>query len=325
MFGRRQFVAAGAATLAAPLIAPNPVRAQAFPSGRVTMVVPFPAGAATDIGARLYAEQLSAMWSQPVVVDNKGGGNGIPAAEAVARAKPDGLTIFATSAMTQAVNPAIYDKLPYDPVDSFEAVTRMGTSPFVLLVDANSPIKTAAELTAKLKANPAKNNYGAGALPARVASELYKMEAGVEAVYVGYKSNPQAIPDLQSGLLSFMMIDTVNAALAIQRGALKGLFVTDTDRYAQLPDLPTAAEAGYPGVLLTTWTGYYVPKGTPRAIVQKIHDDLVAVAAKPDVKVRLEASGWTPRLMSPEEFTAFTVSERERWGKIIHRANIKVE
>ena len=321
MFGRRRFVAAGAATLAAPSI----VRAQAFPSGRVTMVVPFPAGAATDIGARLYAEQLSAMWGQPVVVDNKGGGNGIPAAEAVARAKPDGLTIFATSAMTQAVNPAIYDKLPYDPVDSFEAVTRMGTSPFVLLVDANSPIKTAAELTAKLKANPAKNNYGAGALPARVASELYKMEAGVEAVYVGYKSNPQAIPDLQSGLLSFMMIDTVNAALAIQRGALKGLFVTDTERYAQLPDLPTAAEAGYPGALLTTWTGYYVPKGTPRAIVQKIHDDLAAVAAKPDVKARLEASGWTPRLMSPEEFTAFTVSERERWGKIIHRANIKVE
>ena len=322
MFGRRGFgTMAGAAALAAPSI----VRAQAFPSGRVTMVVPFPAGAATDIGARLYSEQLSAMWGQPVVVDNKGGGNGIPAAESVARAKPDGLTIFATSAMTQAVNPAIYDKLPYDPVDSFEAVTRMGTSPFVLLVDANSPIKTAAELTAKLKANPAKNNYGAGALPARVASELYKMEAGVEAVYVGYKSNPQAIPDLQSGLLSFMMIDTVNAKIAIDRGALKGLFVTDTERYAQLPDLPTAAEAGYPGALLTTWTGYYVPKGTPRPIVQKIHDDLAAVAAKPDVKARLEATGWTPRLMSPEEFTAFTVSERERWGKIIHRANIKVE
>jgi tripartite-type tricarboxylate transporter receptor subunit TctC len=324
MFGRRQFVV-GAATLTAPLAAPSIVRAQAFPSGRVTMVVPFPAGAATDIGARLYSEQLSAMWGQPVVVDNRGGGNGIPAAESVARAKPDGLTIFATSAMTQAVNPAIYDRLPYDPVDSFEAVTRMGTSPFVLLVDANSPIKTAAELTASLKANPAKNNYGAGALPARVASELYKMEAGVEAVYVGYKSNPQAIPDLQSGLLSFMMIDTVNAKIAIDRGALKGLFVTDTERYPPLPDLPTAAEAGYPGALLTTWTGYYVPKGTPRAIVQKIHDDLAAVAAKPDVRARLDASGWTPKLMSPDEFAAFTRSEKERWGKIIQRANIKAE
>ena len=199
------------------------------------MVVPFPAGAATDISARIYAEGCRRLWGQPVVVDNKGGGNGIPAAEMVARAKPDGLTIFATSAMTQAVNPAIYDKLPYDPIESFEAITRMGTSPFVLLVDRNSPINTAAELTAKLKAEPGKHNYGAGALPARVASELYKMAAGVEAVYVGYKSNPQAIPDVQSGLLTFMMIDTVNAKVAMDRGALKGLFVTDTSATPRCP------------------------------------------------------------------------------------------
>jgi tripartite-type tricarboxylate transporter receptor subunit TctC len=133
-----------------------------------------------------------------------------------------------------------------------------------------------------------------------------------------------AIPDLQSGLLSFMMIDTVNAKIAIDRGALKGLFVTDTERYAQLPDLPTAAEAGCPGVLLTTWTGFYVPKGTPRAIVQKIHDDVATVAAMPEVKARLDATGWSPKLMSPDEFAAFTLSEKERWGKIIHRANISL-
>jgi len=321
MLGRREWAAAAAAWLAAPAIS----RADTWPRGRVTIVVPFPAGAATDLGARLYAEQLAVLWGQPVVVDNKGGGNGIPAAESVARAKPDGLTIFATSAMTQAVNPALYEKLPYDPIADFEPITRMGTSPFVLLVDANSPIKSAAELTARLKATPGKNNFGAGALPARVASELYKMEAGVEAVYVGYKSNPQAIPDLQSGLLSFMMIDTVNAKIAIDRGALKGLFVTDTERYPQLPNLPTAAEAGLPGVLLTTWTGYYAPKGTPAETVQKINADLRRVAAIPQVRVRLDETGWTPKLMSPEEFGAFTLSEKERWGKIIRRANIKLE
>ena len=199
-----------------------------FPSGRVTIVVPFPAGATTDISARIYAERLSALWGQPVVVDNRGGGNGIPAAESVARAKPDGLTLFATSAMTQAVNPALYDKLPYDPVEDFAPITRMFTSPFVLLVDAKSPIKSAAELTARLKAEPGKHNFGAGSLPARVASELYKVAAGVEAVYVGYKSNPQAIPDVQGGLLTFMMIDTVNAKIAIDRGALKGLLLSDS-------------------------------------------------------------------------------------------------
>ena len=314
-------MAFGAAVLAAPAIA----RAQKYPSGRVTIVVPFPAGAATDISARVYAEGLSGLWGQPVVIDNKGGGNGIPAAESVARAKPDGLTIFATSAMTQAVNPAIYDKLAYDPIADFEAITRMGTSPFVLLVDRNSPIKTAAELTAKLKAEPGKHNYGAGALPARVASELYKMAAGVDAVYVGYKSNPQAIPDVQSGLLTFMMIDTVNAKIAIDRGALKGLLLTDAERYPPLPDLPTAAEAGLPDVRLTTWTGYYAPKGTPREIVQKINADIRAVAAMPAVLARLDSMGVTPKLMSPEEFAAFTRSEKERWGKIIRRANIKVE
>ena len=227
--------------------------------------------------------------------------------------------------MTQAVNPALYDKLSYDPIEDFAAITRMGTSPFVLLVDKNSPINTAAELTAKLKAEPGKHNYGAGALPARVASELYKMAAGVEAVYVGYKSNPQAIPDVQSGLLTFMMIDTVNAKIAIERGALKGLLVIDTERYPLLPYLPTAAEAGLPDVLLTTWTGYYVPKGTPREVVSKINADIRAVAAMPDVLARLESMGGAPKLMSPEEFAAFTRSEKERWGKIIRRANMKVE
>ncbi|MBS0548894.1 MAG: tripartite tricarboxylate transporter substrate binding protein [Proteobacteria bacterium] len=322
MFGRRQFVAAVAASsVAAPAI----VRADKFPSGRVTVVVPFPAGAATDISARVYAERLAALWDQAVVVDNRGGGNGIPAAESVARAKPDGLTIFATSAMTQAVNPAIYDKLPYDPIESFEPITRMGTSPFVLLVDRNSPINSAAELTKLLKSAPGKYNFGAGALPARVASELYKLSAGVDAVYVGYKSNPQAIPDVQSGLLTFMMIDTVNAKVAMDRGALKGLFVTDSERYAGVPDMPTAAEAGLPDVLLTTWTGFYVPKGTPREIVQKIYDDIARVAAMPEVLARLASLGGVPKLMKPDEFAAFTRSEKERWGGIIKRANIKLE
>jgi tripartite-type tricarboxylate transporter receptor subunit TctC len=322
MFGRRYLVKTlGAATLAAPSIA----RAQKFPSDRVTLVVPFPAGAATDISARVYAERLSALWNQAVVVDNRGGGNGIPAAESVARARPDGLTLFATSAMTQAVNPAIYDKLSYDPVESFAPITRMGTSPFVLLVDKNSPINTAAELTALLKSAPGKYNYGAGALPARVASELYKMAVGVDAVYVGYKSNPQAIPDVQNGLLTFMMIDTVNAKVAIDRGALKGLFVTDSERYAAVPDMPTAGEAGLPDVQLTTWTGFYAPRNTPPEIVQTIYRDIGKVAAMPEVLTRLATIGGVPKLLTPDEFGAFTRSEKERWGRIIQRANIKVE
>ena len=261
-----------------------------YPSRVIRIVVPYAAGGATDFIARTVGERLTKAMGQPVVVDNKGGGNGIPAAEFVARAKPDGLTIFATSAMTQVVNPAIYAKLPYDAIESFEAVTRMGLSPFVLLVDRNSPINTVKELTAKLKAEPGKHNFAAGSLPSRVASELYKMLAGVEAVYVyvGYKSNPQAIPDVQSGLITFMMIDTTNAKLAIDRGALKGLMLTDTERYPPIADVPTAAEAGMPDMLLTTWSGFYVPKGTPRDIVDKINADIRTVAAMPETVAKLD-------------------------------------
>jgi tripartite-type tricarboxylate transporter receptor subunit TctC len=158
-----------------------------------------------------------------------------------------------------------------------------------------------------------------------VASELYKMAAGVDAVYVGYKSNPQAIPDVQSGLLTFMMIDTVNAKIAMDRGALKGLFVTDSERYAAVPAMPTAAEAGLPEVLLTTWTGFYAPKGTPAEIVNRINADLYTVSAMPEVVERLAALGGTPKLMRPAEFAAFASAEKERWGQIIRRANIKVE
>ena len=304
---------AAAAIVAAPAIA----RAQAWPSGRVTLVVPFPAGAATDLGARLYAEQLSAMWGQPVVVDNKGGGNGIPAAESVARAKPDGLTMFATSAMTQAVNPALYDKLPYDPIATSRRSRGMGTSPFVLLVDAKSPINTAAELTAKLKATPGKNNFGAGRAAGPRRLRALQDGGRGRGGLCRLQEQPAGDPRPAERLLSFMMIDTVNAKIAIDRGALKGLLVTDTERYAQLPDLPTAAEAGLPGVLLTTWTGYYVPKGTPRGDRDKINADIRKVAAKPEVKVRLDSVGASPKLMSPDEFAAFTRSEKERWGNII--------
>ena len=324
MFGRRQFgMAAARRSLAAPAIA----RAQKFPSGRVTMVVPFPAGAATDISARVYAERLSALWGQPVVIDNKGGGNGIPAAEVVARAKPDGLTIFATSAMTQVVNPAIYDKLPYDPIADFEPITRIGTSPFVLLVDRNSPIKTAAELTAKLKAEPGKHNYGAGALPARVASELYKMAAGVDAVYVGYKSNPQAIPDVQSGLLTFMMIDTVNAKIADRpRRAARACSSPTPSATPPLPDVPTAAEAGLarrPADDLDRLLRAQGHAARDRRTRSTRYPRRRGHAGGPGAAggAGRHAEAHDARTNSPPS----RASEKERWGKIIRRANIKVE
>jgi tripartite-type tricarboxylate transporter receptor subunit TctC len=319
---RRHFLSAASLSAIAPA---SSLRAQSWPTSRVTIIVPFPAGAATDITGRVVADRLGQMWGQAVVVDNRGGGNGLPAAEAAAKAKPDGLTIFLTSAMTQAVNPALYDKLPYDPVADFEPITRFGTSPFVVLVRADSAFKTLADLTALLKAEPGKHNFGAGALPARIACELYRQLAGVDALYIGYKSNPQAFPDLLNGQLTFMVIDTINGKLQIDRGAMRGLAVTLPQRDPRLAMVPSAAEVGLPDFQIWTWTGFYAPKGTPRELVHRLNRDIVAACQDPQVLARLDTMGSTPSTTTPEEFAAFTRTEMTRWGDIIRRGNIKLE
>lgn len=302
-----------------------PLGAQAWPGGRVNVIVPFPAGAATDITGRVVAEKLTQLWGQPVTIDNKGGGNGLPAAEAAARARPDGQTLFLTSAMTHAVNPALYERLPYHPLDDFEPVSQFGRLPFVVLVRTESPLKTLADLTALLKAEPGRHNFGAGSLPARVASEMYRQQAGVDAQHIGYKSNPQAFPDLLSGRLTFMTIDTTNGRLQIDGGKMRGLVISTRERDAKLPQVPAAPEAGMPEFLLTTWTGFYAPRGTPRDLVRRIARDIAAACNDAQVVARLEQLGGRAVTSSPEEFAAFTRAEMERWGRIIKSANIKLD
>lgn len=304
------------------------LRAQSstWPSNRVNLVIPFPAGAATDITGRVVAARLAQLWNQPVVIENRGGGNGLPAAEYVARAKPDGYTLLLTSAMTHAVNPSLYDKLPYHPLEDFEPITQFGRLPFVVLVRADSPIKTLADLTALLKSEPGKHNFGAGSLPARIAGEMYKQLAGVQAVHIAYKSNPQAFPDLLSGLLTFMVIDTTNGRLQIDGGKMRGLAVTTLQREASLPKVPTTGEAGLPEFQIWTWTGFYAPKGTPRDIVLKAHQDILTACQDPQLQARFESLGGPPvNSSSPDEFAAFTRQEIDRWGRIIRRAQIRLD
>lgn len=301
------------------------VQAQSWPTGRVNVIVPFPAGAATDISGRIVTEKLAQIWGQPVTIDNRGGGNGLPAAEAAARAKPDGLTIFLTSAMTHAVNPSLYAKLPYHPIDDFEPVTTLTLLPFVVLVRTDSPVKTLAELTALLKAEPGKHNFGSGSLPARIASEMYRQLTGIDAVHVGYKSNPQAFPDMYSGRLTFMTIDITNGRLQVDAGKMRALAITTKQRDANLPQVPTTVEAGLADFQIWTWNGFYVPKGTPRDIVQRIHRDIIAVCNDPQVQARFDRLGGQPVTMSPDEFGTFTRAEIERWGKIIRSAGLKLD
>jgi tripartite-type tricarboxylate transporter receptor subunit TctC len=320
MLNRRQMLlATGASALA------TGARAQAFPTDRVTFVVPFPPGASTDIAARILAEKLTSMWGQPVLIDNKGGANGIIAAEAVMRAKPDGHTILATSSMTHAGNPSMYEKLSYDAIKDFEPITRYSLVPMVVLAHKGLGVKNLAELTAKLIAEPGKHAFGAGAGSARVAGELYKMLIGSDALFVGYRNNQQAIPDIQSGRLSFMIIDLVGAKAMADNGYAQALAVTFGSRVASIPNVPTTAEAGLPKLVFTTWSGFYAPKGTPKPLIAKLNKDMITAGNSPDVVAKLDALGGSRDFTTPEEFAAFTASEIESWGKVIRAAGIKAE
>jgi tripartite-type tricarboxylate transporter receptor subunit TctC len=274
---------------------------------------------------RVMADKLTQMWGQPVIVENKGGGNGIIAAEAVKNARPDGYTLLATSSMTHAGNPVLYDKLSYDPIADFEPVTRMSLVPMCVLVTKKLGVKTLAELTARLKAEPGKHNFGSGAISARVAGELYRMLAGIDAVSVSYKNNQLAAPDLNNGIISFMICDVGSAKMILQSGWADALAVTQAEPYPQLPGVPSAVQAGMPELLFTTWSAFYAPKGTPRETILTLNRDIIAAGTAPEIAAKLDAMAGGPSFTTPEALMAFTRSEMEAWRKVVKAANIRIE
>jgi tripartite-type tricarboxylate transporter receptor subunit TctC len=227
--------------------------------------------------------------------------------------------------MTHAGNPVLYDKLPYDAIADFEPVTRMSLVPMCVLVTKKLGVKTLAELTARLKAEPGKHNFGAGAISARVAGELYKMLAGVDAVYVGYKNNQLAAPDLNNGIISFMICDVSSAKMILNSGWADALAITQTEPYPQLPGVPSVVQAGMPTFLFTTWSAFYAPKGTPRDIVLKLNKDIIAAGTAPEVVAKLDTLGGNTSFTTPEGLMEFTKSEIESWRKVVKAANIKIE
>lgn len=306
---------------------PRLARAQAgWPGDRVTIVTSLPAGSSVDITTRVFAERLQVIWGKPVVVDNRGGANGVLACQAVARAKPDGLTLLATSAMTHAANPALLPSLPYDPVADFAAVTRFGNSPFVVMAAKSLGTPTLAALIGRLKAEPGKHNYGWGAVPANVASALLCSIAGLDVPAVGYRGNQAGFPDLINGRLSFMSIDVVGAKPLVDRAEVDAVALTAPERHPAVPGVPDCVEAGLPELHFTTWSGLYAPKATPPEIVERIYRDYQAIFDMPEVNARLrQMGGAMTRLATLAEFQAFTISEIAAWGRIIRGAGMRLD
>ncbi len=297
-----------------------------YPNKPLRLIVPFPAGGPTDLTARLIGQKLSAAWHQQVVVDNRGGANGIIGQDAVAKANPDGYTLMVQS-IAFSVNPALY-KLPYDPVKDFIPVTQTGSTPLMLVLNPAVPARTLKELIAVAGAKPNQLNYasfGQGSI-AHLAGEMLKTMAGIQMVHVAYKGVPQSVADVIAGQCQ-VMFPTITSALShVNSGRLRGIAVTSRQRLApSVSELPTMIEAGLPGYETGTWHGVFLPAGTSPPIVAKLYNEVVRIIKLPDVKELFLTQGFEPLGTTSAEFSKFTRAEMEKYAKVVKAANVKIE
>lgn len=297
-----------------------------YPTRPVKIVVPFSAGAATDIFARKIAEKLGERLKGSFVVDNQGGASGQIAAEYVARAKPDGYTLFNTTNSTQSANPALFKKLRYDPVKDFEAIVLTSETPFLLVTRSNLPIKSVAELIAWLKANPSKINYGYGNSSGQISGASFIRGAGIkDAVAVAYKGTPQAMTDLLGGNLSFMFVDLgASMSFLVPGGPLRALAVTAPKRTSARPELPTMNEAmGRTDQDLVAWGGLFAPAGTPKDIVNLLNKEIRAIIHLPEFVEYRHSLGGEVMDTTPEQATEYADKSLKTWAVMVHEAGIK--
>ena len=299
---------------------------QTYPAKPLRIIVPFAPGGSTDIFARLVAEKLSASLAQPVVVENRAGASGNIGGEAVAKAAPDGYTVLMATTGVMAINHALFRGLPYDAARDLEPVVFIASITNVLAVPLDLPAKNVAELVALAKKDPGKLTFassGAGS-STHLSAELLKSMAGIDVVHVPFKGSGQALIDVVAGRVS-MIIDNMPSALPhIKGGKLRALGVTGSKRSGALPDVPTIAEAGVPGYESLSWSGFALPAGAPREVVQRLNRETNAILGAADMKQKLAEQGADAVGGPPEAFAAHVRAERDKWSKLVRERNIVV-
>ena len=321
---RRRALAIVAATLACAAAGTASAQAPAYPAKAITFIVPFAAGSATDQLARALGQSVTTDTKQPVVVDNKAGASGMIAAQAAAKAPADGYTVLITTNTTHAANEHLYKKLSYDPVKDFAPVTGLGKGGQVLVVNAGAPYKSVAELLAFAKKNPGKLSFGSGSSSSRMAGEMLKQLADVDILHVPYKSNPLAITDLLGGQIDMMITDTSTGVPQIKAGKLRALGYSTQKRGAQLPDVPTIAEAGVKGYDMGYWFAAYVPAGTPAPVVAAYYAAMQDILKSASTREKMAHLGSQPVVgMKPAQFTAYLEADRKQWAATIKAARIE--
>ena len=321
---RSTFIAASLATLVLPFA----VLAQTdWPQKPVSMVVPYPPGGVNDAVARVYADKLSTELGKPFIVDNRAGAATTMASNYVAKAAPDGYTIYA-SGTSLIINPTLTGQVQYDPHKSFELVSLMSFTPFILHVNADFPVKNMAELVAYVKANPGKFNIASSGIGAtnHMAAELLKARAGLNITHVPYKGGAQAGQDVAGGNAQMMFSASLEAKPFLDSKKTRAMAISSLKRSPAFPDIPTVEEAaGLPEFQAIFWQGMVVPTGTPKAIVDKLQKAIAKVAADPEVIERFKLQGVEIRSSTPEEFKAFYLKEEKVWTTLIKEQGIKPE
>ncbi|QHI99270.1 tripartite tricarboxylate transporter substrate binding protein [Xylophilus rhododendri] len=320
--------ATSAFALPGGLLASAAVHAQdSWPSRAITYVVPFTPGGSTDVIGRVVCQKLGETLGQPVVVDNRPGAAGAVGAAYVAKAKPDGYTLFGGTISTHAINASLYKNLPYDPVKDFEPISLVAFLPNVLMVSTQSGVNSVAELIALLKKDPSKRTFassGAGT-STHLAGELLADLIGVPLSHVPYKGTPPAMLDVASGQVTFMFDQFTAALPLVQSGKLRLLAVTTGKRAAIAPQLPTLAEAGVPGFEMASWQAIYAPKNTPKPIVERLSAEITKALKLPDVHDKLTNQlGMEVVAGSPADLAALMQKEIPRWGELVRKSGASV-
>lgn len=303
------------------------VAAELYPAKTVRVVVPFPAGGSTDLVARNLAQRLSELWGQPVVVENRAGVAGVAGSDFVAKAAADGYTLLVGSLSTHAVAVSLYGKLPYDPLRDFAHLTELVAIPNAMSVHPSIPAGSVKELVALAKARPGQLNYASNGTGTsnHLATELFKVRAGITLFHVPYKGSAPAMIDLLGGHISMMLDVVMTSQPHIKTGKIRGIATTGLARSAVLPEVPTVAESGYPGFDAIVWLGYFGPAGLPKELAAKLNADAVSVLNSVKMKAVLNQQGWDVVANSQAQFTTRIRDEIVKWRKVVQDSGAKVD
>ena len=295
--------------------------AQAYPSKTIKIVVPFTAGSATDIMARVVGEKLQAAWGQPVVVENRPGAGGTLGATQVAKSEADGHTLLVVST-GHVVNPVLYSGIQYDTLGDFAGVSPLAALPSMLVVGAGSPINTVAELLAAARAQPGALNYASAGVGSatHVNAEKFRAMANLQITHIPFKGTPETIVEVSTGRADFMFTPILASLPAVRENRLRAIAVSTSKRSSALPNVPTVAESGLPGFVFDFWIGMLAPSKTPKPVLAKLNGEIARILALPEVKERMNTLGAEPMPMSPEQFDAYIKDEFNTLGAVMRSA-----